>query len=88
MNTAILTKDGDTIVGRITEETPEKIVIRPNPLAEQTILVLKSDVEERSQSKVSPMPAGLLDTFSREDVLDLLAYIESLGDPNHPNFQK
>jgi len=88
MNTAILTKDGETIVGRITEESQEKIVIRPNPLADQTITVLKSDVEERSQSKVSPMPAGLLDTFTREDVLDLLAYMESLGDSKHPNFQK
>jgi hypothetical protein len=33
------------------------------------------------------MPAGLLDTLSLEEILDLLAYLESGGDPGHPSFQ-
>ena len=88
MNTAIETKDGKVVVGRIAEETPEKVVIRPKPLEPETVTVLKSEIESRSLSKTSPMPAGLLNTFTKDEILDLLAYLESLGDPNHPNFRK
>ncbi len=88
MNTAIETKGGQVVVGRIAEETPEKVVIRPKPLEPETVTVLKSEIESRSLSKTSPMPAGLLNTFTKDEILDLLAYLESLGDPNHPNFRK
>ena len=88
MNTAIETKGGQVVVGRIAEETPEKIVIRPKPLEPETVTVLKSEIESRSLSKTSPMPAGLLNMFTKDEILDLLAYLESLGDPNHPNFRK
>ena len=88
MNTAIETKGGQVVVGRIAEETPEKIVIRPKPLEPETVTVLKSEIESRSLSKTSPMPAGLLNMFNKDEILDLLAYLESLGDPNHPNFRK
>ncbi len=87
MNTTIQTTEGVVIVGRIVEESPEKVVVRPNPLETNTVTVKKADIETRSLSKISPMPVGLLNTFSKEEVLDLLAYLESLGNPNHPNFK-
>ncbi|MBC7966715.1 MAG: c-type cytochrome [Fuerstia sp.] len=87
MNTAIETKEGRAIIGRITEETQDKVVIRPNPLALETVTVLKSEIESRQLSKTSPMPTGLLNTFSEEEILDLLAYLESLGDSKHQNFR-
>jgi len=79
---------GQVIVGRITEETEEQITLRPNPLQPETVTVLKSEVESRQLSKVSPMPAGLLNSFTEDEILDLLAYLESFGDPRHPNFKK
>lgn len=88
MNTAIETEDGQLIVGRVVEETPEKVVIRPDPLEETTMTIRKADIEARAPSKLSPMPVGLLNTFSKEDILDLIAYLESLGDPTHPNFSR
>ena len=88
MNTAIETKEGRAIVGRITEETPDKVVIRPNPLEPETVTVLKSEIEDRQLSKTSPMPTGLLNTFTDEEILDLLAYLESLGDSKHTNFSE
>ena len=30
-------------------------------------------------SKVSMMPTGLLDTLTRDEILDLLAYMKSVG---------
>jgi putative heme-binding domain-containing protein len=88
MNTAIETTGGQVVIGRIVEETPEKIVIRPNPLETATVTVKKSEIESRSLSKTSPMPAGLLNLFTKEEILDLMAYLESLGDASHPNFRK
>ncbi|MFM9115183.1 MAG: c-type cytochrome, partial [Planctomycetota bacterium] len=88
MNTSIETTDGQVIVGRVIEETPEKVVVRPNPLEEKTVTITKSQIETRTPSKVSPMPVGLLNTFSKDDILDLLAYMESQGNSNHPNFRR
>ena len=33
------------------------------------------------------MPLGLLNTLTREEILDLLAYIQSGGDPEHVLFK-
>ena len=85
---AIETIDGQVIVGRVVEESPEQIVIRPNPLEEKTVTIRKAQIESRTLSKISPMPVGLLNTFHQNDILDLLAYLESLGNPQHPNFSR
>jgi hypothetical protein len=33
------------------------------------------------------MPPGLVSTMSRDDILDLLAYLISAGDPEHELFK-
>ena len=48
----------------------------------------KSDVEEVKPSPVSVMPEGLLKTLNDNEVLDLLAYLLSRGDPKDPMFRK
>ena len=48
-------------------------MINPGRLA----AVKVDDIEEMSPSDVSMMPAHLLDTFTREEVLDLVAYLQS-----------
>jgi putative heme-binding domain-containing protein len=88
MNTAIETTEGKVIVGRITEETDDHITLRPNPLQPETVTVKKSEIESRQLSKTSPMPTGLLNTFTEDEILDLMAYLESFGDPKHPNFKR
>ena len=45
-------------------------------------------VKEVRPSKLSPMPEGLLNVLREDEVLDLLAYLLSRGDPNHPMFRK
>jgi putative heme-binding domain-containing protein len=86
MNTVIETSKGLSIVGRIADETDDEIVIRPNPLEPETVTIKKSEIESRELSRTSPMPEGLLNTFTQDEILDLLAYLESLGDSKHPNF--
>ena len=39
-------------------------------------------------SETSMMPTGLIDRLNQEEVLDLLAYLLSGGNPDHSFFQK
>ena len=39
--------------------------------------IKKSDILSHDDSGVSLMPAGLLDRFTREEILDLMAWLES-----------
>jgi putative heme-binding domain-containing protein len=84
--TLILTTDGKVLDGRIIEEDAKKVVIQPNQLLPEKIEIKKSNIEKRQPSKVSPMPAKLVDNFSRDEILDLLAYIESGGKKDFPAF--
>ena len=68
-------------------ETPDAYHVVDNPLAKGKPLVIrKADVEEQVKSKISLMPKGLLDKLSREEVLDLVAYIVARGDRQNPIF--
>jgi putative heme-binding domain-containing protein len=84
--TLFKTVDGRVLDGRIVEETAEKVVIQPNQLLPEKIEIKKSNIDKRQPSKVSPMPPSLVNTFTREEILDLLAYIESGGRKDHPAF--
>ena len=48
----------------------------------------RNDVETMKASKVSMMPAGLLDTLKEDEVLDLMAYMLSRADRKHAMFKK
>ena len=88
-NTTVWLKNGDDHTGRLVEETTTQLVLVPNQLQPDTrITVKKTDVARRAFSKLSPMPAGLADALSREDILDLLAFIESHGRKNSAAFTK
>jgi putative heme-binding domain-containing protein len=75
----ITKKGGEEVTGRIVEENDERIVVRLNPLTSDTVQVQKNQVQDRQASKISPMPEGLVNILKQEEILDLLAYIESGG---------
>ena len=87
-NTQVQTKDGKVYVGRAIEDTPEKLVLQPDQLKPDKIELKKSDIARRAASKVSPMPEGLVNTFTKPEILDLLAYLESAGKRDHPDFKR
>ena len=64
----------------VVEETDKQILLVPNLLKPDKIETIdKSAIEERKTADVSTMPTGLLDTFSIEEILDLLAFIQAAG---------
>ncbi len=89
MTTEFTLKDGTTTAGRIGLENDETVVVMTNPFdpsATQTIA--KTNIKSSELSKVSLMPLGLLNTFKEDEILDLLAYLESMSDEKHPDFSK
>lgn len=85
---AVMT-DGRAIAGLLTEQNTDTITMLPNPLRPESRVVLnRSDIEELAASPLSTMPAGLLMVFERDEILDLLAYIQSGGDPGHALYRR
>lgn len=88
-NTTLKLANGDVIEGRVVEENADSLVVRPNPLQpDNTTRVNKSQIKFRALSKLSPMPQGLVDSFTKNEILDLIAYLESGGNRNHPDFRR
>ncbi|MDA0933473.1 MAG: DUF1080 domain-containing protein [Planctomycetota bacterium] len=86
-NTMVTLRNGSVVVGRIVDEAGGKLDIIVEPFTGQRQQVAVADVESRVASPVSPMPAGLLGALTLEEVLDLLAYLESGGNRSHPAFR-
>jgi putative heme-binding domain-containing protein len=87
-NTTVTKTDGEDVTGRILEDTDTKLVLMINPLTGDKVELKKSDVKSRAPAKLSPMPEGLVNILTREEILDLLAYMESNGNRTHAAFGK
>jgi putative heme-binding domain-containing protein len=81
----IETGKGELVAGVIIAEDKKSLKVVTNPaLPPREIPV--DDVAERRESKISLMPQGLLVTLTQEEIMDLLAYVASGADPEHPAF--
>ncbi|MCP4849443.1 MAG: c-type cytochrome [Verrucomicrobiaceae bacterium] len=81
-------KDGSSLVGRIMNLKENSYWINTDMMTPSTIT--KVDVkliESIEPSPVSMMPPGLLATMKQDDILDLLAYLLSSGNPGDALFQ-
>jgi putative heme-binding domain-containing protein len=79
---------GKVVVGRVVDETADTISVQPNSLDPARVVIKKKEIEERAPSKVSPMPDHLVDVLTADEILDLLAYMESAGRRQYRAFQK
>ncbi len=78
-NTTVVLNNGDDVTGRLVDETADKIVLQPNQLLPQKVEAKKSDIKTRKLSDLSPMPEGLVSVLSKDDLLDLVAFLEAGG---------
>lgn len=80
-NVHVVTEQGQTHVGRIVSEgdyRSQKLKLNTDPLRPGQIMEFdKREIAEYRVSETSPMPQGLLDTFSLDAIRDLLAFLES-----------
>ena len=81
-------ESGKLITGMVVGEKPEAVEIVIDPLAKgKPTRLLTDEIESRQKSPVSMMPKGLLNRLSREEILDLIAYVFSRGNAKHPLFE-
>jgi putative heme-binding domain-containing protein len=84
---AFETKSGKLYTGIVLEESPEEVKIIENPLASASPTVLKgTEIVDRKKSSTSIMPKGLLDKLTRDEILDILAFIAARGDRDNAIF--
>ncbi|MBY0460243.1 MAG: c-type cytochrome, partial [Gemmataceae bacterium] len=84
----IVTKADKTVTGKIVNDANGVYTVVVDPEDSTKVLELKKeDVAEVKSSNISLMPAKLIDTLNENEVLDMLAYMLSRGDPNHPMFK-
>ena len=82
----IETKSGEIVTGRVVREDDQIVVVLPQTATAEAASLHKSDIRRRELSKVSNMPAGILNTLPENQILDLLAYLVSDGNSNHVAF--
>jgi putative heme-binding domain-containing protein len=81
-------ESGKVLTGLVVAETPDVVKVIENPLAKaEPVTIKKAQIAERKKSPVSIMPKGLLDKLTREEILDLIAYVAAGANPRSPLFQ-
>ena len=74
----IITLDGETISGIVPAEDKKTVSVLANPESKELTIVQRDDIDEIVKTSTSMMPKGLLDRFKKEEVLEILSYLESL----------
>jgi putative heme-binding domain-containing protein len=64
------------VTGQIAEENNDHVTLITDPIAGTRQDIGKTRIEGRQVSPVSLMPPGLINVLTKEEVLDLLAYLE------------
>ena len=80
---------GKTISGLVVAQTGDTISVAVDPIAKADPVVLeKSSIEVQTRLPTSIMPKGLLNRLSREEILDLIAFVHTGGNPKHALYKE
>jgi putative heme-binding domain-containing protein len=87
-STVFSMQDGSQIVGRIANLNGDNMMVCTNMMDPNNFTnVDVNKVVKTEESKVSMMPPGLLYMLTEDDILDLMAYLLSQGNPEDPMFE-
>lgn len=85
----VVLDDGTQKAGIIVEQDGKGVRIAANPAApDERVVIPRERIEAVQKSNVSMMPVGLVSSLTREEILDLLAFVEAGGDPQARAFRK
>ena len=80
--TMFLMADGTVVTGRVANLTGGQYMVQEDMIKPGDFRRIEvADIEEMRPSKVSMMPTGLLDNLTREEIIDLIAYMKSTIPP-------
>ena len=82
-------KNGSSVAGRIANMKEHNMMVCTNMMDPNNFTNVDArEVVRTEESKISMMPPGLLFMLKEDDILDLLAYLLSKGNPDDPLFVK
>lgn len=70
--------DGRVMEGRILEETADHVLVQTSSSFTPPVKLSLQEIDHRSVSKNSLMPAGMLDTLTAEQIDDLIRFLKSV----------
>jgi len=71
----VVLKDGDSQAGVLRSETPEELLI--NTPDKGVLTIKKAEIQSR-RTALSPMPEGMGQVLSKEDLRNLVEFLSSL----------
>lgn len=81
-------KDGSTVLGRIVSQEGGEFQVMTNPFAPTSLIGINdSEVADIKNQPISMMPPALINALNESELLDLLAYIMTGGNPEDPAFK-
>jgi putative heme-binding domain-containing protein len=86
--TILATVDGEQIAGRVIEDSGGVLRVRTDPLTGAVAEIKKDDIESQKPATISEMPQGAINVLTKEEILDLVAYLRSGGDAKDKAFAK
>lgn len=75
----ILTVDGKTMSGIVIDENDETLTLLSNPDAKEPEILLQDDIELIKRSATSMMPKALMDQYTKDEILEMLAYLKAVA---------
>jgi putative heme-binding domain-containing protein len=73
----ILTLDGQTITGVLIKEDDDNVTVMTNPEAKEPTVIPQDDIDAMVPSSVSMMPKALMDQYTKDELFELMAYLEN-----------
>jgi putative heme-binding domain-containing protein len=71
---------GDSVTGVVLKEDDQTVTIQTGPADSLIQTLKKTEIQQRKPQASSPMPLGLLNALSKDQILDLLAFLEAKGE--------
>jgi putative heme-binding domain-containing protein len=88
-STVLYLKNGQSVVGRLTNQDEDNYYLSQNPFAPDFIREIpKEEVTQTKLSAVSVMPPGTINPLNEDELRDLIAYLMAGGNPEHPIYQE
>ncbi len=73
-----LLESGRVVVGSIIKEDEEAVYVATDLMLPQNLTKLsKDEIEQQKVSELSAMPQGLLNILTKQEILDLLSFLEA-----------
>jgi putative heme-binding domain-containing protein len=82
-------RDKRVIRGSVIDTVKGRLLVAPVMMVpDVTVEIIATEIASEKPSEVSAMPAGLLNPFTREQIIELMAFLEAGGAADAPVYRR